>query len=345
LQTTVASPTITPSTLPAPAPSPAPTLRLLLSNSSGYHITRLDPTSGQFEQLEVGAAPWGIALSPDRATAYVATAEGVAVVDLATWQRTALVPYSTPLGAPQFGEYRPGGMGIAISPDGDQLYVGVYTGNAASQLEIIDIARQVVTSSFAVGVRPFQVLASPDNQYLYSIDHDSFTVTVINVTAGTTETLSAAPLGTASFDKPHYAVLDDEGHLLLPYQGRLLLDLDPLSGNTITRPLTANTHQHGIAWTPDHRTLLIVGTGPAGSVDGGTSLTLLEWATGSEEVLPLARPHEHVAVSPDGRWAYLTGGYSFANGGWDGITVLDLVEQTTHELAVPDRPLDIVVLP
>jgi YVTN family beta-propeller protein len=267
------------------------------------------------------------------------------MVDLAAWQRTALVLYSTPLGTPQFGEYRPGGMGIAISPDGAQLYVGVYTNNATSQLEIIDIAQQAVTDSFAVGVRPFQVLASPDGHHVYSIDHDSFTVTVLNLAADTTETLPAAPLGTASFDKPHYAVLDDEGHLLLPYQGRLLLDLDPLTGNTTNRPLTANTHQHGIAWTPDGRTLLIVGTGPAGSVNGDPSLTLLEWATGSEEVLPLARPHEHVAVSPDGRWAYLTGGYSFANGGWDGITVLDLIEQTTHELAVPNRPLDIVVLP
>jgi hypothetical protein len=49
-----------------------------------------------------------------------------------------------------------------------------------------------------------------------------------------------------------------------------------------------------------------------------------------------------VAVSPDGRWAYLTGGYLL--GGWDGLTIVDLQARTTRELPVPDRPQDIAVL-
>ncbi len=61
--------------------------------------------------------------------------------------------------------------------------------------------------------------------------------------------------------------------------------------------------------------------------------------------VPLARAHEQVAVSPDGRWAYLTGGHSFANGGWDGITVVDLIDLTLREITIPNRPLDIVIVP
>ncbi len=323
-------------------------VRLLLSNSASYHVTRLDPASGHYEQLEVGAAPWGIVLSLDRTLAYIATAEGVAVVDLAIWQRTALIPYLTAVGTPRFGEYRPGGMGIAIAPDGSEVYVGVYAGSAESRLEILDTVQQSITQSFAVGRRPFQVLVSADGQRVYTIDHDSFTVTVLDLPTRTTRTLSATPLGgnsLASFDKSHYAVLDDRGHLLLPFQGQLLLDLDPESGSATPVALTANTHQHGIAWTPDRSTLLIVGTGPAGGATGAASLTLLDWASGREEILPLSRPHEQVAVSPDGRSAYITGGHSFANGGWDGVTILDLVDHTSREVAVPDRPLDIVVLP
>lgn len=323
-------------------------MRLLLTNSSSNEITRLDPATGSYEQLEVGTAPWGVALSPDRTTAYVATAEGVTIVDVAAWQKIASVAYAAPVGAPQYGEYRPGGMGIAVAPDGSEVYVGVYLGSEASRLEILNVAQQSITESFAVGLRPFQVLVSADGQQVYTIDHDSFTVTVLDLATRTTRTLAATPLGSlslASFDKPHYAVLDSRGHLLLPYQGQVLLDLDPNSGEATTRTLTANTHQHGIAWTPDDSSLLIVGTGPAGSATGEANLTIYEWTTGTEIFVPLARAHEHVAVSLDGRWGYITGGHSFANGGWDGITVVDLVDLTLREIPIPNRPLDIVVIP
>jgi hypothetical protein len=101
-----------------------------------------------------------------------------------------------------------------------------------------------------------------------------------------------------------------------------------------------------VAVTQNGRLCLVVGTGPAGSATGPAALTLLELATGAEANLPLARPHERVVASPDGHWAYLTGGYTFANGGWDGLTVVDLQARTVvAELPVPDRPLDVAVLP
>lgn len=54
----------------------------------------------------------------------MATAEGVAAVDTVTRTRTALIPYATGTGPVTTGEYR-GGMGIALSPDGTCVYVGV----------------------------------------------------------------------------------------------------------------------------------------------------------------------------------------------------------------------------
>ena len=156
--------------------------------------------------------------------------------------------------------------------------------------------------------------------------------------------IAVAPLGRAAFDKPHYAALSSDGHLLMPVQGRVLVNLDPSSGQ-ITTTLTANTHQHGVALTPDGQKLLIVGTGPAGSATGAASLSIFDLTAASETIVPLARPHEMVAISPDGREAYLTGGYTFANGGWDGLTIVDLRTLAVRELMVPDRPQDIVVLP
>ncbi|GHE86159.1 hypothetical protein GCM10014715_48320 [Streptomyces spiralis] len=66
------------------------------------------------DSVKVGTAPYGIALGGD-GTAWVATAEGVAAVDTATRRRTALIPYSTYTGPVTTGEYRGGGMRIALS--------------------------------------------------------------------------------------------------------------------------------------------------------------------------------------------------------------------------------------
>jgi len=51
------------------------------------------------------------------------------------------------------------------------------------------------------------------------------------------------------------------------------------------------------------------------------------------------------AISPDGQLAYVTGGHSFGNAGWDGVSVVDLQRRSVTELAVPERPLDIQIFP
>jgi hypothetical protein len=172
-------------------------------------------------------------------------------------------------------------------------------------------------------------------------------VSAVDTTTYAARTLPAEPLrngGWGSWDKPHYAVLRADGHLLLPFQGRTLLDLDPANGKTVALPMGANTHQHGVTLSPDGQRLLIVGTGPAGDAPGAPRLTILDLTTMVEEHIGLSRPHEQVALSPDGCLAYVTGGHTFANGGWDGLSVVDLQQHTVTEVPVPNRPLDIVIV-
>jgi len=316
---------------------------LFVTNSTARHVSFVDPANGFFKQVEVGAAPWGLALASD-GRAYVATAEGVAVVDTKQRRRTALIPYQAKVGAVQYGEYRPGGMGIAVSPDGRHVYVGIYLTNGPNQLEIIDTERLAVVGSVPVGIRPFQVLVSRDGREVYSIDHDSYSVTVVDPNKMMGRTLEVAPRVRDSFDKPHYAAIRGDGKLLMPIQGNRLVILDPATGQYTTTSLSANTHQHGVFLTPDGRRLFIVGTGPAGSANGPAVLSILDIEKSTETHIPLTKPHENVVVSPDGRYAYVTGGYTFAGGGWDGITVVDLETRALREFSVPSRPLDIVVL-
>jgi DNA-binding beta-propeller fold protein YncE len=321
---------------------------LLLTNSDSDTVTFLDLTSDARESIQVGAAPWGIARFGERA--FIATAEGVAVLDTPNRKLLSVIPYQSQPAEIRYGEYRAGGMGIAIAPagGGDLLFVGNYLPGGPSRLEVIDWQSETVVGSVETGVRPFDVVASRDGREAYSIDHDSYTVTVLDVSTMTARILPVSPLGDAlglaGFEKPHYAVLDPDGMLLLPFQGQVLARLDPTTGEYESIPLTANTHQHGIAISADGTRVLIVGTGPAGSANADPSLTILDLPTGEETFVPLTRPHERVAFSPDERTAYLTGGFSFAGGGWDGITIVDLAQLTTREIEVGAKPLDIAVL-
>ncbi|MEU8758740.1 YncE family protein [Streptomyces sp. NPDC048659] len=340
------SPTRAPAAPPASPATPTPAGTLLLADFGADTVTFVDPARGPLGSVRVGTAPYGLAVGAD-GRAWVATAEGVAVVDTATRARLALIPYRTRTGPVTTGEYRGGGMGIALSPDGRRAYVGVNVPGGNGTLEVIDTAALEVTAAVPVGRRPFDVDVARDGSEVYATDHDSFDVTAIRADTLRPRRMEVAPYGTegglGSWLKPHYAaVRPSDGRLLLPFEGERLVVLDPRTGRSTIERMTANTHQHGVTVTPDG-TLLAVGTGPIDpSADRGPSLTVRA-PDGTERVYPLDGPHEDVAVSADGRTAYVTGGFT-RDGYWDGLTVVDLADGSTRRLAAGSRPLGVAVL-
>ncbi|MFE3092484.1 YncE family protein [Streptomyces sp. NPDC059248] len=332
------------SAAPPPSGAATPAGSLLVADFGADTVTFLDPARGPFASVRVGTAPYGLAVGAD-GRAWVATAEGVAVVDTRTRESLGRIPYRTATGPVTDGEYRGGGMGIVLAPDGKRLYVGVNVPDGPGTVEVVDTASREVVDVVPVGRRPFDVDVSRDGTEVYATNHDSFDVTAID--AGTLEPrrFEVAPYGTegglGSWLKPHYAVVREDGRLLLPFEGERLAVLDPRTGRVAVEPMTADTHQHGAALTPDG-TLLAVGTGPIGAADGEASLTI-RTKDGRERIVPLDGPHEDVAVSDDGRTAYVTGGFT-RDGYWDGITVVDLASGGTRRLAGGARPLGIAVL-
>ncbi|MFE0550880.1 YncE family protein [Streptomyces pilosus] len=296
--------------------------------------------------VRVGIAPYGIALGAD-GTAWVSTGEGVAVVDTRTRRRVALIPYSTRTGPVTTGEYRGGGMGIALSPDGAHVYVGVNVPGGDGTLEVIDTRTRAVMRSVPVGRRPFDVDVSPDGRQVYATGHDSYDVTVVDTGTWTGHRIEVAPYGTegglGSWLKPHYAVVrPSDGALLLPFEGERLAVADPRTGRVRVERMTANTHQHGVTVSGDG-TLFVVGTGPIDpSRDDGPSLTVRS-PSGHERIIPLDGPHEDVVVSADGCTAYVSGGFT-RDGYWNGLSAVDLGTGRITRLAAGHRPLGMVVL-
>ncbi|WP_306231904.1 YncE family protein [Agrococcus beijingensis] len=283
---------------PAPEAQPQPVLLATLAASDGLAIVDPDAADPVLGVIPVGQAPWGVAAQG--AAAYVATAEGLAVVDLAARTRAALVPYLHQPASVGFGEYRDGGLGIAVSPDGARVYVAVHRWPDPAWLEVYDVASGAFVASADVGIRPFDVLADPGGAWVATVDHDSYTVTLIDPASPSTvvRTVEIAPFGNLGFsgwEKPHYAAITADGRIALPYQGLVTVLLDPATGATERVEATANSHQHGVATAPDGR-LVTSGTGAFGTATGSTNVSLLDPLTGAEQVIPLQRPHETVAI-------------------------------------------------
>ncbi|MEV5982031.1 hypothetical protein [Streptomyces sp. NPDC052114] len=339
-------PTRAASTAPLPAGTKTPEGTLLVADFGSDTVTFVDPEKGPVDSVKVGTAPYGLTVGED-GRAWVATAEGVAVVDTASRERVARIPYETETGPTTTGEYRGGGMGIALAPDGEHVYVGVNVPGGNGTLEVIDTAEREVTDTVPVGRRPFDVDVSKDGREVYATDHDSFDVTVVRADSLKPRRIEVAPYGTegglGSWLKPHYtAVRPSDGKLLLPFEGERLVVLDPRTGTYDIERMTADTHQHGVTVTDDG-TLFAVGTGPIDpDADKGPSLTV-RTRGGKERVIPLDGPHEDVAVSPDGRTAYVTGGFT-RDGYWNGISVVDVKDGSVRRLPAGERPLGVAVL-
>lgn len=348
------APTLVPETpTPTPTPSPGPADLYLVTAFADAHLVVLDPQRGEIGRIEVGRAPWGVTVAPD-GTAYVATLDGVAVVDVEARKRIGLIGYASELApGPEGGEYRAGGLGIAVSPDGDRVYVGVTTRFPdPGVLEVIDTATRSTIASIPVGIRQFDVVVSADGAEIYAINHDSFDISVVDSDRlEVTRTLRAAPLGDelglGSWNKPHYAALTDDVTLLMAYKGVLLLELDPRTGETSRQPLRASTHSQGVELTPDGSRLLVVGDGPNDTSLAGPSLEIVELVSGESRVMPMDGSHNDVAVSADGRRAYLTGGSSREGAGSpDVVTVVDLESASAaFSFPVAGNPLIIVPWP
>lgn len=126
--------------------------------------------------LRVPGDPAQIAFSPSGRVAYVATSRGLVAYNVATRRVEGIVRHLA------------GAHGVAVSPDGQTIYV---TDSIANTLSEVDAATLRVKATIPVGEMPWQVAVSSDGSTAYVANPDSNSVSVVDTaTATVTGTVS-----------------------------------------------------------------------------------------------------------------------------------------------------------
>ena len=114
--------------------------------------------------VELSPSPWGATVTADR-RAYISSAQGLTIVDAGDLTVLGKVPYRTLIEIAGYGEYRSGGMGIKVNPDGATVAVGIHLNGSNGLVELYDVAAGTFVATIPLGVRPFDVVASPDSRF------------------------------------------------------------------------------------------------------------------------------------------------------------------------------------
>lgn len=212
---------------------------------------------------------------------------------------------------------------IALTPDGNRLYVGhsvVGEGGflAAASVSVIDTGTSTVANSIPLGAGlPLQIAITPDGSRAYvavSKASDVFStglnrVEVIDLTTDTVaETIRIAPPGSRS-GPIGVVVAPDGSRAYVTHHGDrklLVIDTDPDSGSfhTVVDSVTIRGFPIGLDVTPDGLRVYIAHQSPGivsvVETTSNTSIAQIPVRIGRRDSLTA------VAITPDGKQAYVT---------------------------------------
>lgn len=134
-------------------------------NSHTNALDFVDMTTGQVvASVPVGLGPRGVSLSVDGTQLYVSNAfdDTLSIVDVASHTVVGTIPVPSPAGSAVLG-------GTA------------FVANTTGSIMAVDLASKTVSSTIAVGGRPFDVTVTPDGRTLYVANNAGTTVDIYDV--------------------------------------------------------------------------------------------------------------------------------------------------------------------
>jgi 40-residue YVTN family beta-propeller repeat len=260
--------------------------------------------------VQLGNDPYGIAITPDGTTAYVADNKDnkVYVIDTSTKQ----VKTSIPVGNSPYG--------IAITPDGTKVYVANSKDNTVS---IIDTAKNNAMTTVSGFNAPFGIAIFGTNAYI--TDSGGSTVSIIDTTTNKVMDpitglsypggIAISPTGTQAYVS--------SGHANVVYI------IDTKTKNIVTLPVENNPH--GVTVSPDGTKVYVANF-------GSNSVSIIDTTTKTIiNTVQVGNNPYGISVTPDGTKVYV------ANHGTDSdpgntVSVINTATYKTTTVEVGNHP-------
>jgi YVTN family beta-propeller protein len=289
-------------------------VRIYVANSDDNKITVIDPATNQVSgEIAVSANPHGIVPSPDGTRFYVSS-ESKDVLDVVD-RKTGAVIRRVPIGL------RPNN--VAITPDGKRVYVCI---RGESWVDIVDTGSLERVKRVPVGKGPHNVYRTPDGQHMIATSTDEKKLTVINIQSQEVEfeipaggvprpvVIDGNPDG--SIHRLFVQLSNLHGFAVIDWASRKEVERVLLpDGPAGARPLIPETFSHGMAISPDHKTLwvnsLLDNSVSVFSLPGLKRLT----------TIPVGRGPDWMTFTPDGARLYVS------NAGDNTVSSIDAVKR------------------
>ena len=253
-------------------PHPAAAGEALVTVQGANAVEVVDLDAGKVVQsIPVTGSPAGIALSPDRATAYVTRPDlpGLAVIDARARTVTATLPLpGGPLGIgvdpkagtvyvadwyakrvfvlrPEAGGLVPDGeiavgaspSGLAVTPDGTTLLVA---NREADTVSVVDLASRRETATIPVGHHPFGLVIDAQGRRAYTANVTGDDVSVIDIAAR--REVGRVKTG----ERPYVVALAQGRGFVTDQYGNSVTAFD-LNSLEVLRTIDVGDHPEGIA--------------------------------------------------------------------------------------------------
>jgi len=296
----------------AALPLQAASARIYVANSDDNKISVIDPATDRVSgEIPVSPNPHGIVPSPDGKRFYISS-ESKDLLDVVD-RKTGAIVGRVPLGL------RPNN--VAITPDGKHVYVCI---RGESWVDIVDTASLARVKRVPVGKGPHNVYRTPDGQHMIATSMDENKLTVINIKSQEVEfeipaggvprplIIDANP--DRSINRLFVQLSNLHGFAVIDWASRKVVERVMLPDAPAgARPLIPETFSHGIAISPDHKTLWVTSL-----LDNSVSVFSLPQLK-RLATIPVGRGPDWMTFTPDGARCYVS------NAGGNTVSSIDAV--------------------
>jgi trimeric autotransporter adhesin len=187
---------------------------------------------------------------------------------------------------------------------GPFAYVPIF---GAGTVSVFDVTTNLQVATILVGAGPYDAAVSPNGSFVYVTNFGGNSVSVINTI--TNNVVATIPVGAAPTG---VAITPDSSLIYIANHSSNTVSIIKAATNTVIATIPVGSMPLVLAATPDGKSIY-------GTNQSSPGLSLINVATDAVSAVPIGAGTVGIAISPDGKFAYVAG---------NGVDVVDLSSNT-----------------